>query len=169
MDIPVNRSFTDISVHGYFSPWIFQPMDISVHGKFLDISVCGLCYDSLYAITCDFSMVALNLSHMGEMSSLASLSLSPCWKNSSMIRPTHTWGRRASSRGAGGRGGGGGAQEDRRWCLPCNSREAWWGWRGQHNGPCSAEPGGGSIVSQSPLRTLQTVLPVSLPTCILSE
>ena len=40
--------------------------------------------------TCDFSMVALYRSHMGLMSSPASLSLSPCWKNSSMILPTHT-------------------------------------------------------------------------------
>ena len=40
-------------------------------------------------ITCDFSMVALYLSHIGDISSPAILSLSPCWKNSSIILSHH--------------------------------------------------------------------------------
>lgn len=42
----------------------------------------------LQSLTCDFSMVAVCLSHMGEMSMPWSLSRSPCWKNSSMIEET---------------------------------------------------------------------------------
>ena len=40
--------------------------------------------------TCDFSMVALYRSHMGLISRPASRSLSPCWKNSSMILSTQS-------------------------------------------------------------------------------
>ncbi len=39
--------------------------------------------------TCDFSMVALCLSHIGLMSKLCSFSLSPCRKNSSINKSTH--------------------------------------------------------------------------------
>jgi len=42
-----------------------------------------------YRITCDFSIVALCLSHIGLMSRFCSRSLSPCWKNSSINRSTH--------------------------------------------------------------------------------
>lgn len=40
-------------------------------------------------VTCDFSIVALCLSHIGLMSKFCSRSLSPCWKNSSIKRSTH--------------------------------------------------------------------------------
>lgn len=40
-------------------------------------------------ITCDFSTDAVCLSHMGLISIPLSLSLSPCWKNSSMILSVH--------------------------------------------------------------------------------
>lgn len=39
--------------------------------------------------TCDFSIVALCLSHIGLMSKFCSRSLSPCWKNSSINKLTH--------------------------------------------------------------------------------
>ena len=47
-------------------------------------------------LTWDFSIVALKRSHIGDMSRPVSRSLSPCWKNSSMIL-SHHW--RYSSRG----------------------------------------------------------------------
>lgn len=40
-------------------------------------------------ITCDFSTDAVCLSHIGLISMPLSRSLSPCWKNSSMIRSVH--------------------------------------------------------------------------------
>lgn len=39
--------------------------------------------------TCDFSIVALCLSHIGLISKFCSFSLSPCKKNSSIRRSTH--------------------------------------------------------------------------------
>lgn len=42
-----------------------------------------------WRLTCDFSMVAECLSHMGLMSRFCSRSRSPCWKNSSISRVTH--------------------------------------------------------------------------------
>ena len=41
------------------------------------------------SLTCDFSIVALYLSHIGEISKVSSRSLSPCLKNSSIILSTH--------------------------------------------------------------------------------
>jgi hypothetical protein len=57
-------------------------------------------------------MVALYLSHMGEMSSPASLSLSPCWKNSSMMRSTQ---RRYSSSGLVG------LERSAQWTMFCST------------------------------------------------
>lgn len=42
----------------------------------------------LKEVTCDFSIVALCLSHIGLISRFCSRSLSPCWKNSSIKRST---------------------------------------------------------------------------------
>lgn len=44
---------------------------------------------SLRPITCDFSTDAVCLSHIGLISIPLSRSLSPCWKNSSMILSVH--------------------------------------------------------------------------------